>query len=52
MSAGDEARFLAFRDESDLAAWSLHDLRLAGERAGALAVERPAPSIHFTPPIE
>jgi 4'-phosphopantetheinyl transferase len=42
VSAGAEARFVAFRDGSKAEAWSLFDLELGAGRAGALAIELPA----------
>ncbi|MEM7305281.1 MAG: 4'-phosphopantetheinyl transferase superfamily protein [Planctomycetota bacterium] len=45
VSAGEEARFGAFRDGSERERWTLLDLPLDGERAGALAVELPDPAV-------
>ncbi len=42
VSASPDARFLAFRDGSRLADWSLFGLELGPGRAGALAIERSA----------
>ena len=48
VSAGPEARFLAFRDGSRLEGWSLVDLDLGPGRAGALAAGRPGARVVMT----
>ena len=48
VSAGEQARFHAFRDGSSLDSWSLVDLALNGQRVGALAVKMNAPRLRRT----